>query len=182
MCIVANMVTFRLTAKLAKAAKLPLPGGASAGSSGELGDWFATLVRVQGGNYIIAISAVTLLPVVMRGQDTHNFAARFPAELAAVLAALHVPKARISRECAHYAGPVAYAATADRSSVGVLNDMVRMFKYEITDAGVPLTYVSLRLACTPIVARNIFPNSATCKMFGAPKPESVMPWSWRHRA
>jgi hypothetical protein len=175
------MVTFRITAKLSKAAKLPLQSGASAGSSGELGDWFATLVRVQSGNYILAMSGVTLLPVVMRGRDAHNFATRFPADLAALLTALHVPKARITRECAHYAAPVAYAATADRSTMGVLNDMVRMFTYEIADEGVPLTYVSLRLACTPMVSRNLFPNRATCKMFGAPEPSDVMPWSWRNR-
>jgi len=33
-----------------------------------------------------------------------------------------------------------------------------------------LTELSLRLAQTPIVARNVFPDKETCRLFGVPSP------------
>jgi hypothetical protein len=173
------MIVFRPTAKLAKTAKLTIHRGVVASSGPALGDWFATLVRAGGRSYIIAISSVTLLPVVMRGNDSHNFAARFPAALADVLTALGVPALNITKECSYYNGPVLYAPTNDRSTLGVLVDFCSLFEYEIAAEGVPLTYVAQRLSSTPIVARNIFPGHATCALFGAPTPVDVLPWQWR---
>jgi hypothetical protein len=171
------MIMFRPTAKFAKTAKLSLQRGDVPSSSSALGDWFVTIVRAGGPNYIIAISSVTLLPVVMRGNDSHNFAARFPTELAHLLAALGVSAQKIDQECSHYRGAVSYAPTNDRSTLGVLVDFCRLLTWELV-AGVPLTYVSQRLACTPIVARKLFPGRATCDLFGAPPPADVVPWEW----
>jgi hypothetical protein len=158
------MIMFRPTAKFAKTAKLSLQRGDVPSSSSALGDWFVTIVRAGGPHYIIA-------------NDSHNFAARFPTELAHLLAALGVSAQKIDQECSHYRGAVSYAPTNDRSTLGVLVDFCRLLTWELV-AGVPLTYVSQRLACTPIVARKLFPGRATCDLFGAPPPADVVPWEW----
>ena len=65
--------------------------------------------------------------------------------------------------------PVRYVKTDDRSNVGVLTEFQRLLVDDLEYVPTaPLTALSLRLAHTPIVARNMFPDDATCRLFGIP--------------
>lgn len=68
---------------------------------------------------------------------------------------------------------VQYARTDDRSNVGVLTELQRLLHYDLDEMPQPsLRELSLRLAKTPIVARNLFPADETCRLFGVPRPPS----------
>lgn len=68
---------------------------------------------------------------------------------------------------------VQYARTDDRSTVGVLTELVRQLSYHVEDdPDLELTRVSLQLAKTPILARDLTPDLATCSLFGVPDRRS----------
>lgn len=139
-------------------------------SSGVLGDWYATLLHTRRGHFVLAISGVTLLPIVVSGRDLRLFPARIASTLAEVLACYGVPAEAIERECAAMS-EVHYARTDDRSTVGVLTEIQRLLHWDLDDSpAATLAERSLQLAQTPIVARNMFPDQETSRLFGVLSP------------
>lgn len=163
------MIVLRCTSKLAR--KLGVRPVENAGSSsGSLGDWYATLLRTKRGHFVLSMARHTLLPIVVSGRDLRSFPLRVSETLAELLAAYGVPAANIERECAAMF-EVQYARTDDRSNVGVLTEFQRLLQWELeASPNAPLLATSLRLAQTPIVARDTFPADATCALFGVPPP------------
>ena len=135
-----------------------------------LGDWYATLLHTRRAQFVLAISRATLLPIVVTARDQRSFPARVASRLAEVLDAYGVPVDWIEREW-RATSDVVYARTDDRSNVGVLTELQRLLHGELEyfpDA--TLTELSLRLAQTPIVARHVFPEDETCRLFGVSSP------------
>lgn len=161
------MIVLRCTTKLLD--KLGVtPDANDLRSSSSLGDWYATLLRTRRGHFVLAIARTTLLPIVVTGRDLRSFPARLTSALAEVLATYGVPADAIDRECAAMS-EVKYARTDDRSTVGVLTEFQRLLHDDLEFLPTAtLGEQSLRLAATPIVARNIFPEDATCRHFGVP--------------
>ena len=163
------MLVLRCTTKLLSKLGLP-PRAEGETSSGLLGDWYATLVRTRRCHYVLAMARNTLLPVVVSGRELRAFPLRLASAVADVLAAYGVPAEAIEKELAAMA-PVRYVKTDDRSNVGVLTEFQRLLVDDLEYVPTaPLTALSLRLAHTPIVARNMFPEDATCRLFGIALP------------
>lgn len=163
--MLAIRCTTKLLSRLATKAD-PAPTA----STGMLGDWYATLLHTRRGQFVLSMSRATLLPIVVAGRDLRSFPERIVSTLAEVLAAYGVPAHSIERECAAMSD-VVYARTDDRSNVGVLTELQRLLHGDLEyfpDA--TLTELSLRLAQTPIVARHVFPEDETCRLFGVPSP------------
>ena len=160
-----TVVVVRCTAKLL--ARLGANPARDAGpSTGLLGDWYATAVRSR-HVYVLAVARATLLPIVVTGRDVRSFPDRLTRGLAEVLGAYEIPSEIIERECAAMTS-VRYARTDDRSTVGVLVEFGRLLEAElVARPAASLTELSLRLAETPIVARNAWPGEATRRLFGA---------------
>ena len=160
------MIVVRCTAKLA--AKLRVPLAESGSSTTQLGDWYASVLHTRRGLFVLAVAKQTLLPIVVTGRDLRSFPARLATTLADVLARFGVPADAIARECAAMS-EVRYAKTDDRSAVGVLVDLLDRLRYDVDEEPMkPLLDITLRLATTPIVARDLIPDSATCRLFGVP--------------
>src|SRR5678816_3070737 len=114
------MVIIRATAALLQ--KLGVaPDPQPATSTTALGTWFATMLQVRRGRYVLAISGVTMLPVVVLGRDLGT------------LAPLGVPSAVVERERREMLD-AHYASTNDRSTVGVLTEFQRLLRYELEAA------------------------------------------------
>jgi hypothetical protein len=134
-----------------------------------LGDWFATMIQVRRGRFVLAISGVTLLPVIVVGREPAGLRARLADAVADVLLELDIHRDAIERERLAMA-EATYARTNDRSTVGVLTDFQRLLRYDLEDApNTGLLERSLRFAETPIVARSLTPDRATRALFGAIK-------------
>ena len=131
-----------------------------------LGDWFATLLVVRSGRFVLAVSGATLLPVVVHGRQLSTLPNRLADAVGEVLTALSVKPDAITRECAAME-EVRIAATNDRSTVGVMIDLRHLLRaYLAGDPNATLLELSLKLAKTPIVARNAFPDRETRRVFG----------------
>jgi len=112
----------------------------------------------------------TLLPVVVTGRDMRTFPERLAEQTAAILESYGVPAEAIARE-REAMRDVVYTRTDDRSNIGVLTEFQRLLTFDLAEpSDLSLLDLSLRLASTPIVARNTFPVDATCKLFGV-KPQ-----------
>ena len=119
----------------------------------------------------------TLLPVVVTGRDMRTFPNRLADQVAAMLEPYGVPADAITRE-REAMRDVVYTRTDDRSNVGVLTEFQRLLSFDLSEpSDMSLLDLSLRLASTPIVARNTFPVDATCKLFGV---EPARRW-WQER-
>jgi Domain of unknown function (DUF6933) len=135
-------------------------------SSNALGDWYATLLRSKRGQFVLAVARETLLPIVVSGRELRTFPERLASTLGDVLAVYGVGAGVIEHECAAMS-EVTYARTDDRSTVGVLTELQRLLHGDLEYfPNAALTDLSLRLAHTPVVARNVFPDDATCRLFG----------------
>ena len=91
------MVVLRCTRKLLRwLREKPVEDGAA--SSTLLGDWYANLLWVYRKPLILAVSARTLLPVLIPARDSGALAPRLAAALGEVLGALGVPLQQLEEE------------------------------------------------------------------------------------
>lgn len=121
----------------------------------------------------------TLLPVVVTGRDLRAFPDRLVDQVSAMLESYAVPAEVVARE-REAMRDVVFKRTDDRSNVGVLTEFQRLLAFDLAEeSGLTPLDLSLRLAYTPIVARNTFPINATCKLFGVERPRRD--W-WQQRA
>ena len=167
------MFVLRPTKKLMQ--KMGVHPDSSPGTSTTVtGDWFANILHTRKGRYVLAISSVSLLPVVVHGRDLPSLPQRIADTAAEVLGELGVPNHAIERERSAM-DQVAFAGTNDRSTLGVLNDLM----FQLTcylEQGHPtdrLVTLSFRLSETPIVARDLFPDHRTREIFGLPGRQRV---------
>ncbi len=159
------MMVLRPTAKLLARMGMKIEPQPSE-STTRLGDWFATLLQVRSGRFVLAIAGTTLLPVVVSGRELGTLASRLALAVGQVLTALSVAPEAVERECAAMAD-VRIAATDDRSTVGVMTDLLHLLRFELQhDPRATPLELSLKLADTPIVARKGFPDRDTRRLFG----------------
>jgi uncharacterized protein DUF6933 len=139
-------------------------------STSRLGDWYATLIRARKGHFVLAMARETLLPVVVTGRELRALPERLIEQVTAMLESYGVPADAVASE-RDAMRDVAYTRTDDRSNVGVLTEFQRLLAFDLSEpSDLTLLDLSLRLAWTPIVARNTFPVDATCKLFGVEPP------------
>ncbi|HEY4183400.1 MAG TPA: hypothetical protein VGM90_41535 [Kofleriaceae bacterium] len=162
------MVTIRAAAKLLRTLGTADP--APPPPSTLLGDWYATIVRKRHRHVVLAIAGTTLLPVVVPAREIKTLVPRLTAGLVEVLRSLEVPAADIACEIAAMA-EWRIAKTDDRSTVGVLMNLAQQLEFYIEDVpDLDELTLSLKLADTPITARDLIPVPATCELFGVERP------------
>lgn len=119
---------------------------------------------------MLAMGRETLLPVVVTGRDLRGLPDRLTGQVVAMLESYGVPADAVARE-REALRDVVYTQADDRSNVGVLTEFQRLLAFDLAEQSeLSLLDLSLRLAWTPIVARNTFPVDATCKLFGVEPP------------
>ena len=161
------MVVVRCTGKLLKRMRVA-PNPEPPKSSTRLGDWYANVVDMRGGELILCVSEVTLLPVVLPIVEVESsFSARLATGLEHVLSRLGVDAAAVQAEVNAMA-EATYSATSSRRVLGSMNDF-----WNLLDGywrrGADLTSVALRSAdapCSPLAMES--PKRATLVLFGLP--------------
>jgi hypothetical protein len=162
------MVVFRCTQKLRR--RMGSSAGAenpSPKSSTRLGDWYANAVSVHRQHVVLAVSGVTLLPVLVPAAPYKTMTARFAEATCEVLRALGVVEAKIAEEVGAMRELVV-APTNDRRVLGSLNDFAWMMQGYIEHEP-SLLHVALKLSeapCSPLGMNN--PRDATRTLFGMP--------------
>lgn len=140
-------------------------------STTALGDWYATLVRVRHSTWVLAIAEKTCLPIVVTGRELRTFPHRMTETLVELLAELGVSSEAVDRERAQMS-EITFARTNSRSHLGVLNTFQYSLQLALDEKpSWNLLEASRWLAETPIIARDLFPDIATCELFGAPRPD-----------
>ena len=117
-------------------------------STTALGNWYATVLFWK-PQLALLVNERTLLPVLMPLAPASTLAARFPAELAAILDRHGASRAFIEREVAQMSD-VVLAKTANRSIVGTMNEfsfLVEGYREYLETSD--LVTLSMRLAETP---------------------------------
>lgn len=171
--MIAGMLIVRATMDVLKALHRgeTRPAAEPPPSTTALGDWYATLVRVRHSTWVLAIAEKTCLPIVVTARELRTFPHRMTETLVELLAELGISAEATGRERAQMS-EVVFARTNSRSHLGVLNT----FQYSLQIAlnenpSWNLLEASRWLAQTPIIARDLFPDIATCELFGAPRPD-----------
>lgn len=157
------MVVLRCTQKLLRRLRQNPVEDAPA-STTVLGDWYASLLWLHRKPLILAVSARSLLPVLVPARDPASLGARFAAAVGGVLAALGIPAHQIEEEQRQMA-QLAFARTMSRQILGTMNDFRRMLDAAPDQ---PLTKAALELAeapCGPIEMES--PDSVTITSFGS---------------
>ena len=125
----ARVTALRCTAKLLRRLRwerLPEPGPATAA----LGDWYANLFTLQRQPLVICVSERSLLTVVFPARGLSEISVHFLRGLRDRLQRLRVPPEVIERELAHYV-PLAFGKTANRSTIGSMNEFVFQLKAKV---------------------------------------------------
>lgn len=129
-------------------------------STTALGDWYATALAWR-PQVALLVNEPTLLPVLLPLAPAAILLARAGEQIAAVLAAHHVPDTIVDEERRHMrdyrVGP-----TANRSVVGIMNEFSYLAKAHHSQQSHPdLIDLALRLAgtpCGPLYKRHISPG------------------------
>lgn len=138
------MFALRCTAKLLKRTGT-IPATTVDVPTTRLGDWYATLIFTR-PQLVLAVSARTLLPVLIPARDIGTLPARLRSAVGDVLTAIGVLQQAVRAEL-HAMEGVAYARTASRQILGSLNDFVWMCRAYLDERS--LLDVALHLADTP---------------------------------
>lgn len=160
------MFTLRCTSRLLTRLRVE-PEATSPSSTTLLGDWHANLIHVGRQQLVLAVSDLTLLPVLVPAAPIDTLVRRFRVELRHVLAFMGVRREMIEREDAAM-DEIAYAKTASKQVVGILVDFGKLLPHFL-DKGEPLFGVSLKLAqvpCSPLYKTTTSPDRAVVAVFG----------------
>ncbi len=132
-----------------------------------LGNWYATVLFWK-PQVALLVSERTLLPVLMPLAPAASLARRFPAQLALILKEHGISSEFIAQEVWRM-DQVRYAKTANRSVVGILNELVKQaefwlaaYAYEKGDDD-DLLAISAKLAetpCGPLYKGPVSPDKA----------------------
>jgi hypothetical protein len=135
-------------------------------STTRLGDWYANLLIVRRQHLVLAVSGVTLLPVLVPAAPYKTMIARFAKGAGQVLRAMKIEEAKVRAEESAMRDYVV-ATTNDRRVLGSMNDFAWMMEAYVEDHS--LWEVALKLAeapCGPLGMRN--PKEATLALFSTP--------------
>lgn len=161
------MVVFRCTQKLRRrmgpSAATESP---TAKSSGRLGDWYANAVTVRRQHLVLAVSGVTLLPVLVQAAPYKTMTFRFAEGAGQVLRTLKIDEGKVVAEV-NAMRDLVVASTNDRRVLGSMNDFTKMLDAYLDDRS--LTEVALHLAeapCGPLGMKS--PREATLALFSTP--------------
>jgi hypothetical protein len=144
----------------------PRAEGAPPKSTTCLGDWSANLLIVGRQQLVLAVSNVTLLPVLLPAAPFKTLPSRVHQAVGAILHALAIDPKRVATELSAMRESFV-ASTNDRRVLGSMNDFDRMLGSYLD--GRALLDVALHLAeapCGPIGMAS--PNDETVKVLSAP--------------
>jgi hypothetical protein len=125
-----------------------------------MGQWYATALFWK-PQVALFVSEPTLLPVLMPLAPAATLLARFPQQLAAVLAAHGAPDAVIDEEQRQMRDR-RLAKTANRSVVGIMNEFTYLAEADRGHTPAPdLLALAIRLAatpCSPLYRKHVSPD------------------------
>lgn len=144
------------------------PALSPAASSTVLGDWYANLIHVGRTQVVLAVSARTLLPVVVPAKEAKTLPIRLAQAIELVLQAVGVSAEDIAAERGAMEAAV-ISKTADRRVLGSLKELAFMLEVGMQDwPDRTLLDHALWLARTPMKAVDYgSPDSATVAAFAA---------------
>lgn len=131
-----------------------------------LGDWTANVVIVRRQHLVLAVSHVTLLPVLVPLAPAKTLIARLTEGVGGVLGGLGIDPKKVAREL-DAMSECTVTGTNDRRALGSLNDFARLLDAYLDDG--PLVDVALRLAkapCGPLGMES--PGETTIALFAGP--------------
>ena len=163
----APVFVFRCTKKLLHRVE---PSAALQGeppkSTTRLGDWYANLLIIQRQQLVLAVSGVTLLPLLLPAGPFKTMPIRLAEAASQTLTALGVEGGKIAPEVA--AMNACFVTTTDsRQVLGMMNDFAKMLPFYLE--GATLTEAALQLAecpCSPLAMDS--PRRSTVALFGGP--------------
>jgi hypothetical protein len=135
-------------------------------STTRLGDWTANIVIVRRQHLVLAVSNITLLPVLLPLSPAKSLIPRLTEAVGDVLEGLGIDRKKLASELAAM-GECIVTGTNDRRVLGSMNDFVRMLDSYLD--GRSLVEVALQLAeapCGPLGME--CPRRATLALFTAP--------------
>lgn len=132
--------------------------------STRLGDWYANLLPLEAGEFILCVSEKTLLPVMLPVIALPNIGQALSKAMVPVLIGLGIEKKLIEQERFAMAQST-FATTASRHIVGFMNEFAFMASTRLSEEPTPLTELSLWLAATP--CKMCFPDRATQELFSS---------------
>lgn len=132
--------------------------------STRLGDWYANLLPLEAGEFILCVSEKTLLPVMLPIMALPNISQALSKAIVPVLTGLGIEKNLIEQERFAMTQST-FATTASRNIVGFMNEFAFMASTRLDEEPTPLTELSLWLAETP--CRMCFPDKATQELFSS---------------
>jgi hypothetical protein len=140
-------------------------------STTRLGDWYANLVIVRRQHFALAVSGVTLLPVLLPAAPFKTLPARIAVAVAEVLDALQIDYVKAAAEITAMK-EFAVAATNNRQVLGSMNDFAKPLDFYLGE-GTTLD-AAIKLAETPCSPLGMeTPKMATRALFGRPDLRSV---------
>src|SRR4051812_24322236 len=131
-------------------------------SSTLLGDWYANVLFAYRKPLIVAVSARTLLPVLIPARDPASLAPRLVTGLSEVLAALGIRADQIREEQQHMA-EIVFARTISRRILGTMNDFDRMLDPAPGESPASAALELAKAPCGPIGMQS--PDRATIGVF-----------------
>ena len=120
------MVKLRATQKVLR--RLPGVADPAAPSDTALGDWFVNRVVADRQPLLLLVSALSLLPVVIRAKSVATLPDRLPALVGERLLNLGIPGRLIQAEVGAMS-PVIVTRTVDRSVLGIMVDFAKALPY-----------------------------------------------------
>ncbi len=157
------MIIFRCTARVRRRFGFPNADPTTAPTA-RLGDWYANLLNVGTGRWVLCLSELSLLPVLIPARNS-EFPHRFPEYLEAVLAGIGAPSDVTAREtslCSEWH----VGKTRDRSLLGSMNDFSFNFETAL-GRGLSAEEAAIDLSgmpCGPLEWR--FPREAALTLLG----------------
>jgi hypothetical protein len=137
-----------------------------------MGQWYATAIFWK-PQVALLVNEPTLLPVLMSLAPAATFLARFPQQLATVLAAHQTPQAVIDEELRQMRDH-RLAKTANRSVVGIMNEFTFLADAYRSDTPAPdLLALALRLAatpCGPLYSKHVSPDRELAALLHSSAP------------
>lgn len=165
------MLVLRCTRKLLRRLHQK-PARAVPESSTTLGDWYADLIHLGRKPVVLAVSARTLLPVLVPARESQLLPARLADGVGRTLEALGIRRGLIAEE-RRQMEELVFAPTASRQILGSMNDFNRML--DVAHQG-SLLESALELGqapCGPIGMEE--PARATVKLFASGGEARIVP-------
>jgi hypothetical protein len=135
-------------------------------STTRLGDWYANLLIIRRQQLVLAVSSISLLPVLLPAAPFKTVPARLTRAVGEVLDALSVDRQMIASEVAAMS-ECGVAATNSRQVLGTMTEFTYMLGAYLDSR--TLTDVAIHLAETPCKPlRWESPRSATAVVFAGP--------------